>query len=109
MVTSHSAFGYLANRYGLTQVGIAGISPDEEPDAAKLAALADYTRANHVTTVYTETLASPAVAQTIASETGAKTAVLDPLEGVTENSPGTDYPSIMRANLEALRSANGCS
>ncbi|GMA18067.1 zinc ABC transporter substrate-binding protein [Arsenicicoccus piscis] len=109
MVTSHSAFGYLANRYGLTQVGIAGISPDEEPDAAKLAALADYTRTHHVTTIYTETLASPAVAQTIASETGAKTAVLDPIEGLSKSSAAQDYVGIMKANLATLRQGQGCS
>lgn len=61
-----------------------------------------------MTTIFFETLTSPAVAEAIAGDLGLKTAVLDPLEGVTENSPGTDYPSIMRANLEALRAANGC-
>ena len=65
-------------------------------------------KANGVTTIFTETLVSPAVSQAIAGDLGLKTDVLDPLEGVTENSPGTDYPSIMRANLEALRAANGC-
>ena len=76
--------------------------------AARIAAIHEEAKAHGVTTIFFETLTSPAVAEAIAGDLGLKTAVLDPLEGVTENSPGTDYPSIMRANLEALRAANGC-
>ena len=106
LVTSHSAFNYLATRYGLTQVGITGISPDAEPSPQRLAAVAAEARATGATTIFFETLVSPKVAETIAGEIGARTAVLDPLEGLTE--PGTDYFSVMRANLAALTSALGC-
>jgi zinc transport system substrate-binding protein len=105
IVTSHEAFGYLAARYGLTQVGIAGLSPDEEPTAKRLADVARIVRDKHVTTVFFETLVSPRLAQTVARETGAKVAVLDPIEGVKG---GADYLSVMRANLAALVSALGC-
>jgi len=106
IVTSHSAFNYLASRYGLTQVGITGISPEAEPSPRRLGQVAAQARATGTTTIFFETLVSPKVAETIASEVGARTAVLDPLEGLTE--PGADYFSVMRGNLAALTTALGC-
>lgn len=108
LVTAHESFDYLAQRYGLAQVGIAGLSPDAEPDPQQLASVADLVEREGITTIYTETLVSPAVAQTVADETGARTAVLDPLEGLTEESAGSDYLSVMRANLDTLREGQGC-
>jgi zinc transport system substrate-binding protein len=108
LVTSHAAFGYLAERYGMHQEGISGLDPEAEPDPATLARVVDHIRRTGATTVYAETLASPAVASTVARETGARLAVLDPLEGITDQSAGTDYPSVMRANLTALRAGQEC-
>jgi zinc transport system substrate-binding protein len=111
IVTAHDAFGYLADRYGLEQLAIAGISPDEEPSPARLAELADLARDENVTTIFTETLVSPAVADTLAREAGGlATAVLNPLEGLSDDeaAAGDDYFSVMRANLAALRDALGC-
>jgi len=108
IVTSHQAFGYLAQRYGLTQVGIAGLSPDQEPDPATLARVTDFVRRNHVRTIYYETLVSPAIAQTVAAETHARTAILDPIEGITKASAGRDYLAVMRANLVALQEGQPC-
>ena len=109
LVTSHQAFGYLAARYGLTQVGITGLSPEAEPDAATLAKVTDFVKQNKVTTIYYETLISPDVAKTVAAETGAKTAVLDPLEGISDASAAQDYLGVMRANLAALKAGQPCS
>jgi zinc transport system substrate-binding protein len=109
LVTGHVAFGYLADRYGLGQQGIAGVSPDAEPDAATLRELSEHVREAGVTTVYAETLVSPALAETIARETGARVAVLDPLEGITDDSAGADYLEVMRANLTTLQEGQGCS
>lgn len=109
LVTSHRAFGYLGQRYRLRQVGISGLSPDDEPTGRDLARAADVVRANHVRTIYFETLVSPAVARTVARETGARTAILDPLEGVDDRSKGDDYLSVMRANLASLRTGQGCT
>jgi zinc transport system substrate-binding protein len=106
VVTSHEAFGYLADRYGLTQVGIAGLSPEAEPSPGRIAAAARYVRAHHVTTVFFESLVSPKVARTVARETGARTAVLDPIESVRT---GDDYVAVMGRNLAALRAALGCT
>jgi zinc transport system substrate-binding protein len=110
IVTSHAAFHYLARRYGLTQVAIAGLSPETEPDADRLAELADQIEADGVTTVFYETLVSPDVAETLAREAGVETAVLNPLEGLTDDQAeaGDDYVSVMRDNLAALRAALGC-
>jgi len=108
LVVSHEAFGYLAERYGFTQVGISGLSPDTEPSPAKIAEVADFVRANEVTTVYYETLVDPKVAETVAQETGASTAVLDPLEGLAEGSSG-DYISVMEKNLQTVKDGQGCS
>ena len=109
IVTGHAAFGYLADRYGLGQAGITGISPDDEPDAATLRELAEHVRAEGITTVYAETLLSPALAETIARETGTRVAVLDPLEGITDTSAGADYLEVMRANLRTLREGQRCT
>ncbi len=107
-VTSHAAFGYLAERYGLEQVGIAGLTPDSEPTPSHIAAVQKIAQQKGVTTIFSETLASPALADALAKDLGLKTDVLDPLEGITPQSRGTDYPSVMRSNLTALREANGC-
>lgn len=108
-VTSHAAFGYLANRYNLEQVGIRGLEPEVEPTAARIAEVQQIARDRGVTTIFFETLVSPVVAESIAGDLGLTTAVLDPLEGLTDASPGDDYLEVMRANLAALRQANGCS
>ncbi len=109
LVTSHEAFGYLAEKYDLHQVGITGLTPDSDPDPQALADVARFVTEHGVTTVYTETLVDPAVAETVASETGAQTAVLDPLEGLTDESAGQDYLEVMRANVTPLRQGQGCS
>jgi zinc transport system substrate-binding protein len=110
IVTSHAAFGYLAERYGLRQVAITGIAPEAEPTPRDLEQVVRQVRAADATTVFFETLVSPRLAETVAREVGAQTAVLDPLEGLTqgEAAAGEDYFSVMRANLAALREALGC-
>ena len=110
IVTSHAAFGYLAERYGLKQVAITGIAPEAEPTPRDLEQVVQEVRAVGATTVFFETLVSPRLAETVAREVGAKTAVLDPLEGLTdeEAATGEDYFSVMRENLAALRQALGC-
>lgn len=108
LVTSHAAFGYLAARYGLHQEGITGLDPEAEPDPATLARIVDHVRESGATTVFAEVLVSRDVARTIARETGAEVAVLDPVEGISDESAGSDYPTVMRANLEALRKGLRC-
>lgn len=107
LVTSHAAFGYLAAAYGLTQESIAGVEPESEPGPARLAELAELVQREGVTTVFTEELVSPEVAETLASEAGVETAVLSTLESAPED--GGDYGSAMRENLETVRRALGCS
>lgn len=110
IVTSHAAFGYLAARYGLEQVPLSGVSPEAEPSARALASLVDVIRSSGATTVFFETLVSPRLAQTVAREAGVATAVLDPVEGLSDGeiAAGADYFSVMRSNLVALRAALGC-
>ncbi|THV31441.1 metal ABC transporter solute-binding protein, Zn/Mn family [Glycomyces paridis] len=111
IVTSHAAFGYLADRYGLDQIAISGLSPDQEPDTQRMADVAEFVRANGVTTIFFETLVSPDIADTLAAESGATTAVLNPLEGLTdeEADAGADYFTVMRENLAALQTALGAA
>ncbi|HET6167127.1 MAG TPA: metal ABC transporter substrate-binding protein [Marmoricola sp.] len=106
IVTSHDAFGYWS-RYGLTSEPIAGLSPDAEPSAQHLDELRALVEKDHVTTVFSETLASPKMADVLSHDLGIATAVLDPIEGVRKGS-SADYVSIMHANLTALQKANGC-
>ncbi len=110
IVTSHAAFGYLAARYELKQVAITSIAPEAEPTPRDLEQVVRQVRAVGATTVFFETLVSPRLAETVAREVGAHTAVLDPVEGLTDAqaAAGEDYFSVMRQNLAALREALGC-
>ena len=108
MVVSHEAFAYLAAAYGLTQVGISGLSPDAEPSPARMKDVANLVEREGITTIYYETLVDPKVAQTIADETGAAAVVLDPLEGLAADST-SDYVSVMQQNLATLRTGQGCT
>ncbi|WP_413300683.1 metal ABC transporter substrate-binding protein [Bacillus sp. 1P10SD] len=104
-VTQHAAFGYLAKQYGLTQIPIAGLSPDVEPTLGKLAELTELTKKKNIKVVYFEEMTSSKVAETLAKEIGAKTEVLNPLEGLTkeEQQQGLDYFGVMKKNLDALK------
>jgi zinc transport system substrate-binding protein len=110
LVTSHEAFGYLADRYGLREVGISGISPEAEPAPGDVQQVIGVIRETGATTVFTEPLVSAKLAETVAAETGGATAVLDPLEGLTPEaeSAGDDYFSVMRRNLATLQEGLGC-
>jgi zinc transport system substrate-binding protein len=110
LVTTHAAFGQLARRYGLTQLSLAGSSPEAEPNPRELEELIDEVRASGATTVFTEPLVSDEVAVTVAREAGVAVATLDPIEGLSEERlrAGEDYLSVMRSNLAALRKALGC-
>jgi zinc transport system substrate-binding protein len=109
IVTSHAAFHYLSERYGLTQVAIAGVDPTNEPAPSQLARISTLVKREHITTIFTEELVSPAVADTIARETGARTATLDPIEGLGDHTRGETYLTLMHHNLDAIRKANSCS
>jgi zinc transport system substrate-binding protein len=106
-VTQHAAFGYLAKEYNLTQVAISGLSPEQEPSPDQMTDIVKFAKEHQVTTIFFETLADPKVAETIAIEIGAKTDVLNPLEGLTieETTNNMDYISVMKKNLEGLKKA----
>ncbi|MEX5299932.1 metal ABC transporter substrate-binding protein [Kocuria sp. CPCC 205292] len=107
IVVSHDAYGYLADKYDLEQVSVAGFEPDTEPSPARLAEIGEVVEAEGVTTVFSESTVNPKVAETLAAEHGIETAVLDPVEGQVDES--ADYQQVMRANLEALRTALDCA
>lgn len=110
VITSHEAFGYVATRYGFTAQAIAGLSPEEEPSAAKLAELTNLAQKNNIHYIFFESLVSPRLADTIAREAGAKTLVFDPLEGLTHEAQtqGKNYLTVQRENLANLRRALAC-
>ncbi|GGQ51689.1 metal ABC transporter substrate-binding protein [Kitasatospora griseola] len=107
-ITSHAAFGYLADHYGLNQVAINGVDPEAEPTPSRLAAIQRAAKDNGATTVFFEALVSPKLADTVAADLGLKTAVLDPLEGIKDPTKN-DYFSVMRQNLDNLKAALGAS
>jgi zinc transport system substrate-binding protein len=111
IVTGHEAFGHLASRYGLRQEGVAGLSPDSEPDAKRISQLTDLVKRTGTTTVFTEELVSPRIAETLAREAGVTTEALNPLEGLTDRElrRGDGYVGVMEANLTKLRAALACS
>jgi zinc transport system substrate-binding protein len=108
-VTSHEAFAYLAKRYGLTMVGIAGFTPDAEPTPARIKEVQDIVREQKVTTIFYEELVSPKVAESIARDVHVKTAVLSPIEGLSDANSQETYLTLMRENLQELRKANSCA
>jgi zinc transport system substrate-binding protein len=108
-VTSHEAFAYLAKRYGLTMVGIAGFTPDAEPTPARIKEVQNIVREQKVTTIFYEELVSPKVAESIARDVHVKTAVLSPIEGLSDANSQETYLSLMRENLQELRKANSCA
>lgn len=110
IVTAHDAFRYLATEYGLEQKAISGLSPESEPEADRIDELAEEIERTGATTVFTEELVSPKTAQALAREAGVETAVLDPIEGLTDEKrrAGATYFTVMRENLRALRAALGC-
>ncbi len=110
IITSHAAFGYLGKTYGLNQVPITGLSPDAEPSAQQLADVAKFAKDHHVKYIFFESLVSPKLSETIATEIGAKTLVLDPIEGVSgdDMKKGINYLTIMKANLTNLHLALEC-
>lgn len=107
IVVAHEAFGYLCDAYGLTQVGIEGLSPDSEPNPGRMAEVIDFVREHSISTIFFEELVSPKVAEAIASETGAQAKMLSPLEGLSDEqaAAGADYFSVMHDNLAALMEA----
>lgn len=107
IVVSHAAFGYLADRYGLKQIAVSGLSPQEEPSPAKLTQVTDLIHEHHISTIFYETLTSPKISSVLAEETGAKTAVLNPIEGLTQSEieSGKDYIQVMEDNLVQLDKA----
>jgi zinc transport system substrate-binding protein len=106
-ITAHTAFAYIAERYGLEQHSISGISPESEPSPARMKELQEIAKRDNVTTVFFETLVSDKTAKALAREAGLKTDVLDPVEGITDKSKGDDYFEVMQANLTALQKALG--
>jgi zinc transport system substrate-binding protein len=110
LVTGHHAFGYLAAAYGLEQVAVAGISPSDEPSAATLQQVADFAAGNGVSTIFFEENLPADLARTVAEEIGATTAVLDPVESLSDDqrAAGASYVSLMDQNLAAMREGLGC-
>ncbi|MEG0855971.1 MAG: metal ABC transporter substrate-binding protein [Terrisporobacter sp.] len=104
IIVAHEAFGYLCDEYDIKQVAIEGLTPDSEPDPAKMTEIIKFAKDNKISTIFFEELVSPKVAETIAKEVGAKTEVLNPLEGLSEESikNGEDYFSVMEDNLQAI-------
>jgi len=109
-VTSHAAFGYLGAQYGINQIPISGVSPDEEPSTQKMVEITNLVKAKNIKVVFFESLISPKLSETIANETGARAMVLDPIEGLTKDeiASGQNYLTIMRQNLNNLQIALQC-
>ena len=107
LVVAHEAFGYLCHAYDLEQMGIEGLSADDEPDPKQMSEVIEFAKKHKVKTIFFEELVSPKVAKTIAKETGASAKKLDPLEGLSNKriKAGEDYFSVMKQNLSAIKEA----
>ena len=108
LVTGHAAFAYFADRYGFHQESVAGLTPDAEPSPSAIADLIAHIQEEEISTVYAETLVPRGLAETIARDSGAEVAVLDPLEGLTDESEGSEYVEVMRSNLDTVKEGQEC-
>lgn len=104
LVASHEAFGYLADAYGLEQLGITGINPEAEPSPKRLREVAQIVEERDVTTIFFESATAAATEDRLAESVGVKTAQLNPLEAT----PDTDFVTVMETNLSALREGLNC-
>lgn len=111
IVTNHAAFGYLAKRYNLTMLSISGLSPDSEPSAKRMGEITELVKKDGVKVIFTESLVSPKISETLAKEAGVQTMVLNPIEGLTEDQikAGENYITVMKLNLQSLRTALECT
>lgn len=109
IITSHAAFGYMAKRYGFTQIAIMGLTPESEPTPDKMAAIIDHVKSKEIKYIFFETLVNPKLSEVIATDTGAKTLVFNPIEGLTdaEIAQGQNYITEMEMNLVSLQYALG--
>lgn len=107
IVTAHDAFGFLAAAYHLSQIPIAGLSPDSEPSPRQLGDIVHKVKTLNIKYIFFESLASPKLSETIARESGVQTLVLNPLEGLTPSdiAAGSDYFTEMQKNLTNLQRA----
>jgi zinc transport system substrate-binding protein len=108
-VVSHEAYGYLGYRYDLEFSSLVGLSPEDEPSPATLAALEELVQEEGVTTVFYEPLEGPAPVEALADDLGLDVAALDPVEGLAEDTSNEDYLSLMERNLDVLAAAGGCT
>lgn len=99
-VTQHTAFSYLAKRFGLNQLGIAGISPDQEPSPRQLTEIQEFVKTYKVKTIFTESNASSKVADTLVKSTGVSLKTLNPLEADPQNDKS--YLENLEENLAVL-------
>ena len=105
LLVTHAAYGYLAKRYGFTQLPIAGISPSDEPSQKQLAALVKEARMHDLKYVAFEETVSPKVARVIQKEIGAESVTIHNLESVTKAQQNSSYFKLMEENVQTLKKA----
>ncbi|MDW7671476.1 MAG: zinc ABC transporter substrate-binding protein [Bacillota bacterium] len=107
LLVSHSAFGYMAHRYGFREIAVTGVSPHVEPNPGRLAELTNLARDYRLEYIFFETLANPKTAEVLANEAGLTPLMLYNLEGLTreQKEAGETYFSLMHENVKTLRKA----
>ncbi len=110
LVISHASIGYLAHRYDFHMISVSGLSPEEEPSPKRMAEISDIIKKENIDHIFFETTMSPAIAETIARETGAELLIFNNLESLSEKdiAEGKDYFSVMESNLELIKTALKC-
>ncbi len=107
-ITSHDAFQYLAHRYNLEVVAVAGISPHDEPSAVQIAELIEHAAEENIEHIFFEVLANSETAETLAAEAGLTPLVLDPIGGLSKDTADGTFVSLMKSNLENLKTGLRC-
>lgn len=98
-ITGHAAFGYLCRDFGLTQKSVENLFGEGEPTPKQLEDLVKFCRENNIKTVFSESLGSPKVSETLASEVGAK---VQPIMTLESKEDDKSYIEAMRYNLEEI-------
>ena len=109
-VSFHNAFNYFSQRYNLTDVWLSGLAPEAEVSPQDLARVEDTAKQNNVKIIFSEDLVDPKLAQSLATDIGATTMVLSPLEGInnTEQKEGVTFIDKWYQNLNSLKTGLEC-
>ncbi|GIN94992.1 adhesin [Siminovitchia terrae] len=105
LLVSHASYGYWEHRYGIHQISITGLSPENEPSQKHLQNIIETAKKHNIHFIIYDQVPSAKVVNTVQKETGTKPITLHNLEYITEDdkTKKEDYFSLMNKNIDTLK------